>query len=107
MNILFVCSVNKIRSKTAEDYFSEVSKDNFLSAGTNIKTCLKEGTNPLEKWMLEWADVIHVMEKKHKEEIVKSIGTNFNKKINILNIKDVYKYYQKELIDILKEKIVL
>ena len=97
MNILFVCSVNKIRSKTAEDYFS----------GTNIKTCLKEGTNPLEKWMLEWADVIHVMEKKHKEEIVKSIGTNFNKKINILNIKDVYKYYQKELIDILKEKIVL
>lgn len=107
MNILFVCSVNKLRSKTAEDYFSEkyVNTDNvFISAGTNIKTCLKEGTVPLEEWMLEWADSIYVMEKKHKEEIL-TYTKEFLNKIIVLGIKDNYSYYQPELIELLETKV--
>jgi predicted protein tyrosine phosphatase len=105
MNILFVCSANKLRSKTAEDYFSEMSSNNiFMSAGTNLKTCMKEGTTPLEEWMLDWADIIYVMEKKHKEEINKH-NNSFNKKIIILGIKDNYRYFQKELIQLLDNKI--
>jgi predicted protein tyrosine phosphatase len=107
MNILFVCSANKLRSKTAEDYFSEkyVNTDNvFISAGTNIKTCLKEGTVPLEEWMLEWADYIYVMEKKHKEEILAYTKEYLNK-IIVLGIKDNYSYYQPELIELLETKV--
>jgi len=107
MNILFVCSANKLRSKTAEDYFSEQNTEHvILSAGTNLKTCLKEGTTPLEEWMLDWADVVYVMEKKHKKEI-NNHTHKYSKKIVILNIKDNYKYFQKELIDILEKKVKL
>lgn len=108
MNILFICSANKLRSKTAEDYFSnKYPNHTILSAGTNIKTCNKEGTTPLEEWMLEEADIIYVMEKKHKEEINKAVGDKYNKKIVILNIRDDYKYFQKELIDILNKNIII
>lgn len=106
MNLLFICSANKLRSKTAEDYFSsKYPLHTILSAGTNTKTCNKEGTTPLEEWMLEEADIIYVMEKKHKEEINKAVGDKYNKKIVILNIRDDYKYFQKELINILNNKI--
>jgi len=53
MNILFVCSANKDRSKTAEDYFSEQFPNiNFDSAGTNKKICNQLGTNYLEDYQL-------------------------------------------------------
>lgn len=106
MNVLFICSANKLRSRTAEDFFSiKYPAINFQSAGTNHKTCIKEGTTPLEEWMLEWADQIYVMENKHKNEIHKHVGSEYNKKITILNIPDDYKYYQKELIQLLERKL--
>ena len=47
MKYLFVCSANKQRSKTAEDYLSGLNPEHeFLSAGTNHKICFKEGTTP-------------------------------------------------------------
>lgn len=105
MNVLFVCSANKKRSKTAEDYFSQKYPSlNIQSAGTNHKICQKEGTTPLEEEMLEWADVIYLMEVKHRKEIKKHIGDKYGKKMYVLNIKDDYDYYQKELIAILEEK---
>lgn len=45
-NILFICSANKQRSKTVEDYFCRKYTDfEFISAGTNSKICEQEGTN--------------------------------------------------------------
>ncbi len=108
MNVLFVCSANKLRSKTADDYFSAKYPDiKFQSAGTNHKTCHKEGTTPLEEYMLEWADVVYVMENKHKNEIGKHVGSKYNKKIIVLNITDDYKYYQRELIQLLENRVRL
>ena len=105
-NILFVCSANKQRSKTAEDYFSEnYSNINFQSAGTNLKLCQKEGTNPLDNVMLENADLVFVMESKHKTDIKEMTGKQYLKKIIILNRPDIYKYYDKELIEILSSKV--
>ncbi len=107
-NILFVCSANKQRSKTAEDYFSTIYKSkNFLSAGTNHKICMKEGTVPLTEDLLEWADVVYVMESKHLKLIREATSNRYFNKIIVLNIDDIYKYYQLELINILKEKIRL
>lgn len=108
MNILFVCSANKMRSKTADDYFSsKYPSINFNSAGTNHKKCQEEGTNPLEEPLLEWADVVYVMEHKHKKIINKHVGKKFDTKIKVLGIPDNYEYYQKELIKLLENKCIV
>ncbi len=105
-NILFICSANKDRSKTAEDYFSEMYPDlNFDSAGTNQKICFQLGTNFIDLSQLNWADSIYVMEKKHADFVNQFSDREFRNKINILRIKDVYKYNQKELIEVLEEKV--
>lgn len=104
--ILFVCSANKQRSKTAEDYFSSKYPEfHCISAGTNIKMCEREGTNPLTIAALEESDLIFVMENTHKKEVKNFIKGRFQKKLIVLNIPDIYKYYQKELIEILEEKV--
>tara|TARA_R110002050_G_scaffold20348_1_gene57652 strand:- start:41960 stop:42289 length:330 start_codon:yes stop_codon:yes gene_type:complete len=107
-NILFVCSANKDRSKTAEYYFSEKYPNiNFDSAGTNRKTCNQLGTNFLEEHQLEWADKIYVMENKHLRAIDKLFVKSYFKSVTVLNIPDVYKYGSKDLIELLKLKIEL
>ena len=105
--ILFICSANKQRSKTAEDYFSsKYANFHFISAGTNIKMCEREGTNPITIDILEQSDLIFVMENSHKKEVKNFINCKFKKELIVLNIPDLYKYYQKELIEILEDRIL-
>jgi len=106
MKTLFICSANKQRSKTAEDFFAQKYPENkFLSAGTNVKICRKEGTTELTEDLLEWADKVYVMEKKHLDQIKKHTGSKYYKKIKVLDIPDIYKYYDADLITILEEKV--
>lgn len=106
MKILFVCSVNKQRSKTAEDYFAEKYQAyKFLSAGTNLRICRKEGTTELTEDLLQWADAVYVMEQKHLDQIQKHTGSKYYSKINVLDIPDVFKYYDADLIELLEEKV--
>lgn len=105
-HILFVCSVNKQRSKTASDYFSKKYPAlQFDSAGTNHKLCHKEGTQPLTHNLMTWADMVIVMEEKHKDIILTQGSLSYSEKINVVSIPDIYTYYQKELIDILDQKV--
>ena len=91
MKILFVCSANKQRSKTAEDHFSKKFLEHeFLSAGTNLKICRKEGTIELTEDLLKWADNVYVMEKKHLDQIQKHTGSKYYSKIIVLHIPDIY-----------------
>lgn len=105
-HIVFICSANLQRSKTAEDYFAQTNT-NFLfsSAGTNITYCQKVGSNPITHELLEEADLIVVMEHKHQKQIKSLYGHTFSSKIKVLNIPDRYKYYQKELIELLEERV--
>ncbi len=104
-NILFICSANKQRSPTAADYFTEKFPSlEFESAGTNRKTCHKEGTTPVTEELMEWADLVMVMEERHRQLIVKNGGSHFGGKISVLAIPDRFKYYQKELIALLVTK---
>ena len=105
-NILFVCSANKQRSKTAEDYFkTHFPNFNFKSAGTNPKLCHQYQTTLLNNDLLNWADYIFVMEEKHQQIINDHTASSFNSQIIILGIEDIYQYYQAELIEILTDKM--
>jgi predicted protein tyrosine phosphatase len=107
-SILFVCSANKDRSKTAEDYFSANYSDLcFDSAGTNKNTCNKLGTNYISKEQLDLADEVFVMENKHLKTIKELFGNKYYDKITVLNIKDIYTYGSKELIKVLIAKNIM
>ena len=106
IKVLFVCSANLQRSKTGEDYFSSITDEYiFQSAGTNLKICAKEGTNPITEELVIWADTILVMETKHASIINNHTQEKYHNKIVVLDIPDIYKYYQDELISILKERV--
>jgi predicted protein tyrosine phosphatase len=107
-HILFICSANKDRSRTAEDHFSSKYPEiMFDSAGTNKGTCEALGTNYLVEKHLLWADHIYVMESKHVEEIKKRFGSKFYNKLTVVDIKDHYKYGDADLIRILEKKVDL
>lgn len=104
-NILFVCSANKQRSPTAADYFTEKFPQlDFESAGTNHKICRQEGTQPLTEELMEWAELVVVMEERHRRIITENGGSRFGGKIRVLGIPDRFKYYQRELIELLVDK---
>jgi len=104
--ILFICSANKDRSRTAEDYFSETNPNCvFDSAGTNQKLCNQLGTSYIQENQLEWADLIYVMELKHHDAIKSLFGNKYSSKVTVLGIKDVYKYGSRDLKDLLQSKL--
>lgn len=99
--ILFICSLNWHRSKTAETIFSKNEQFEVKSAG--IKQCAE---NPLTETLIDWADTIFVMEK-NQENIIKNKYIDFTAKKNVvcLDIDDNYKYMDPDLISILHEKV--
>lgn len=102
-NILFVCSGNVDRSKTAEVFYAQkITNLEFRSAGTNHEYCRQKGTNPIIQGDVDWADLILVMEKKHMDWIYKNLQ-QFSAYIEVLNITDSHKFYSKELIELLQE----
>ena len=106
MNVLFVCSSNLHRSKTAQDYFKqELSGCQFQSAGTNQKSCTKHNTTFLSEEMLEWASVVYVMEAHHLNLINQATAFGYNSKMMVLGVPDVYTYWQDELIRDLDPKV--
>ncbi len=66
MQILFVCSENKLRSATAEELFSQYAHLESLECGTNA-----DAETPLSGDLIVWADNILVMEKRHKTKLRK------------------------------------
>jgi predicted protein tyrosine phosphatase len=65
-----------------------------------------DATVPLSTEQLEWADIIFVMEKAHKNGLTKKFGGLLKgKRIICLDIPDEYEYMQPELIKILKAKV--
>ena len=98
MNILFVCSRNKRRSLTAESIYKNNSEFNVRSAGTEPSARVK-----LTAKLIDWSDVIFVMEKNHKQRITENFRELSNEKnIVILDIPDEYEYMDEELIEMIK-----
>ena len=100
LNILFVCSQNKWRSPTAETIFRNDSRFNVRSAGTNSSARKK-----LSEKNLNWADLICVMENKHKKRILSDYTHLDLVPIFVLDIPDEYQYMDQELIWMLKASV--
>jgi predicted protein tyrosine phosphatase len=96
--ILFVCTVNRMRSATAYEIYKDDPRFDVDSAGTDrTANCV------LEEWHLEWADAIVVMEKYH-ENVVRQRFPTHHQPLVCLHIPDVYDFMQPELIAVLREK---
>ena len=97
--ILFVCGRNVDRSPTAEDMFKNFKGFEVKSAGVSYGT-----TNPLTKELIEWADEIYVTEFKHQQAVLKMVPSAW-KKVESLEIPDIYYRDQPELKKIILEKM--
>jgi predicted protein tyrosine phosphatase len=101
LRLLFVCTVNRMRSATAHEIYKNDNRFEVKSAGTD-----KTANTVLTIDILNWADSIVVMEKHHRSYIRKHFPAIYNtKRIVCLYIPDEYDYMQAALIAILKDKI--
>ena len=97
VNLLFVCSKNKWRSPTAETIYRHDSRVNVRSAGTSSSARKK-----ISKQDLIWADLVLVMEHKHKQAIANRYRHLNLPEIIVLDIPDDYQYMSDELVEMLK-----
>jgi predicted protein tyrosine phosphatase len=101
MKMLFICSANRLRSPTAEAIFSLIEGIEAMSAGTN-----PDAENPVSGDIIEWADIVFVMEQAHRRKLQRKFARLLlTKKIVVLGIPDNYDYMDTELIQILKGKV--
>lgn len=99
--ILFICSRNKKRSLTAEHHFAGREEFEVSSAGLN-----RDSATPVTPDLLEWADVIFVMEPAHREKLSRNFRSSLNhQRVICLNIADSYEYMDAELIAELEQKV--
>jgi predicted protein tyrosine phosphatase len=99
--LLFVCTINRMRSATAQKIFETDSRFEVQSAGTD-----QSASTVLTQDHLHWADTVIVMEKHHRAHIRKHFPDVYaKKKIVCLYLPDDYEYMDPMLISILKEKV--
>lgn len=100
-NLLFVCSENRLRSPTAEVVFSEYEGVEAIGAGTN-----NDAVTPVSGDLIEWADIILVMEAMHRDKISAKYKMLLKgKQMVVLDIPDNYKRMQPGLIRLLEKKV--
>ena len=99
--VLFVCSRNQWRSPTAEQIWRKHPALSVRSGGTS-----PNARHPVSENDVTWADVIFVMEEKHKSRLIAQFRHLLdNTTIHVLDIPDDYKYMDVELVALLREAI--
>jgi predicted protein tyrosine phosphatase len=96
LKILFVCTANKMRSKTAEKIYQNDERFMVKSAGV-----ADFAEVPLNLELLTWADYIVVMEEMHIEWIRECYPVFYShkrEKILCLDIPDIYNFMDFELV---------
>jgi predicted protein tyrosine phosphatase len=102
-HLLFVCTANRHRSRTAEDIYRQDPCYEVRSAGTDV---LEDDPDeqPLTRELLDWADIVFVMEPYHREVIDERFPDHI-KRIVVLNIEDVYYRCDPHLINLLQKRV--
>ncbi len=100
-NILFICSKNQWRSPTGETVWRKHPELSARSAGTSPRA--KKTVSSAD---ISWADVIFVMENKHKSRLKAQFNRLLEyKTLHVLDIPDEYQYMDEELVEILKDAV--
>lgn len=108
MNILFVCTANRDRSRTAEIHFqNKYPEHRFRSAGINKYLSERHGGIQVKKYMLDIADRIVCAEFVHSDWIVQNIDKKYISKIEIMNLGDTEPFMSEQLIKMIEEKFSL
>ena len=99
-NVLFVCSANRLRSPTAEQVFSTWPGIETDSAG------ISNGAEVLlSSEQVEWADIIFVMEKTHRNKLNRKFRSSLNsKRVICLDIPDDYEFMDPVLVRMLESR---
>ena len=101
IKLLFICSRNKWRSRTAEDLFRDLPGHTAKSAGTEPGSRQR-----VTAGLLGWADLIFVMEAKHRDYVRDKFPEAIaDKKVVCLRISDDYIYNDPDLIELLKSSL--
>jgi predicted protein tyrosine phosphatase len=96
-NVLFVCSRNQWRSPTAEQVWRRHPALAVRSGGTS-----PNARHPVSAADIGWADIVFVMEEKHKSRLMASYRRLLeNKPVHVLDIPDEYKNMAPELVELL------
>ena len=101
INALFVCSRNHWRSPTAEHIFRDDPRLSVRSCGLSPRS-----PRQLRVDDLVWADVVFVMEPKHRERIAgqfrEALGDT---PLHVLDIPDDYQFMDPELVELLRDRV--
>jgi len=99
-NVLFVCGRGRRRSPTAEQIFAGRPDLETASAGIS-----SDADNPLTPELVDWADVIFVMEKVQRTKLQKRFGENLQyKRVVCLDVPDLYDFMEPALVQLLEAK---
>ena len=101
VKLLFVCTGNRDRSRTAQEHFKDFEGCEARSAGTSETAPVQ-----LSKKLIDWADKIFVMEQRHQEAVLR-IAPKARRKVERLDIPDEFCFNQPELRSLLSEKLRL
>jgi len=100
MNLLFLCNQNENRSLTAQHLFEGNVPHEIKSAGFYSEK------TPVTKDILQWADAIFVFEEAHVDKLKKEWpDVWFEKRVICLDVEDVYRYMQDELVKVVEERM--
>jgi predicted protein tyrosine phosphatase len=99
--VLFVCSRNQLRSPTAEQLFSARTDIEVASAGLDPKC-----GNPVTPELLEWADIVFVMERSHRTKLSQRFRAHLKAaRVICLDIPDDYGFMDPALVELLQARV--
>ncbi|MCG9759103.1 MULTISPECIES: low molecular weight protein tyrosine phosphatase family protein [Pseudoalteromonas] len=100
-NVLFICSRNQWRSPTAERIWKNHPGISVRSAGTSPRA-----RRSVKVSDIEWADIILVMEEKHKSRLRAQYANLLRyKNVQVLDIPDEYQFMDDELVTLLQDSV--
>lgn len=99
--LLFICSRNQWRSRTAEEIFRHAPGYAVRSAGTEPSARIR-----VSEGLIGWSDVIFVMERKHAAILREKFSEALeNRPIHVLDIPDDYGFMDADLIATLQSAV--
>ena len=99
-SVLFLCGRNRLRSPTAERVFSGRLDLDVASAGLN-----PDADTPCTPELLEWAEIVFVMEKAQKAKLSRRFGRHLRSaRVVCLDIPDRYAFMDPALVELLRTR---